>query len=91
MKTNVYLLSYLAQFFLEWKMFQTKVVLNIKTHVLCPVTFFPENRAFYEIMWKNIVEQGRPQMTLWGMRNACWILKATNTHSEYAKVIAFPL
>ena len=24
--------SYLAQFFLEWKMFQTKVVEEIKTH-----------------------------------------------------------
>ena len=25
--------------------------------------FFPENRAVYEIMWKNIVEPERPQMT----------------------------
>jgi hypothetical protein len=24
--------------------------------------FFSDNRAFYEIMWKNIVEPGRPQM-----------------------------
>jgi hypothetical protein len=24
--------------------------------------FFPENRAVYEIMWKNIVELGRPQV-----------------------------
>jgi len=24
--------------------------------------FFPENCAFYEIMWKNTVERGRPQM-----------------------------
>jgi len=22
--------------------------------------FFPENRAVYEIMWRNIVERGRP-------------------------------
>ena len=34
-------------------------------------------------MWKNIVEPGRPQMTIWRMRIACWIPKATNTHSEY--------
>ena len=27
------LLSYLAQFFLEWEMFQTKVVEKIKTHI----------------------------------------------------------
>jgi hypothetical protein len=34
---------------------RTKVVENIKTHILCSITF-PENRADYEIMWKNIVE-----------------------------------
>ena len=45
--------------------------------------FSPENRAFYEIMWKNIVERGRPQMTVWCIRFTCWIPKATNTHSEY--------
>ena len=38
---------------------------------------FPENPAVYEIMWKNIVEPDRPQMTIWRMRTACWIPKAT--------------
>jgi len=33
-------------------------------------------------MWKNIVEPDRPQMTIWRMRIACWILKATHKHSE---------
>ena len=61
-------------------MFQTKVVEKIKTHIMCPLTFF-ENRAVYEIMWKNIVEWGRPQLTIWRMRIACWIPKATDTHS----------
>jgi len=42
-------------------------------------------------MWKNIVERGRPQMTLRRMRIACWIPKATNTRSEYVILIAFPL
>jgi hypothetical protein len=32
---------------------------------------------------KNIVDRGRPQMAIWRMRIACWIPKATNTHSEY--------
>ena len=45
--------------------------------------FPPENRAVYEKMWKNIAKQGRPQMTIWRMRIAYWLLKATNTHSEY--------
>jgi hypothetical protein len=26
-------------------MFQTKVVQKTKTHILCPITFFPKNRA----------------------------------------------
>ena len=32
---------------------------------------FYKNRAVYEIMWKNIVEPERPQMTIWRMRLAC--------------------
>ena len=50
--------------------------------------FFSENRAVYEIMWKNIVETGRPLMA-WGLRIACGLPKATNTHSEYVTFIAF--
>jgi hypothetical protein len=42
-------------------------------------------------MWKNIVERDRPQMTIWRMRIACRIMKATNTHSEYVILIALPL
>ena len=30
-------------------------------------------------------------MTIWRMRMACWITKATDTHSEYVIPIAFPL
>jgi len=41
-------------------------------------------------MWK-IVERGRPQMTMWRMCSACWIPTATNTHSQYVILIAFPL
>jgi hypothetical protein len=64
-------------------MFQTKFVEKIKTHFLCTVTYlFFENRAVYEIMWTNITEGGRSQMTIWRMRIACWIPKATNTHTQ---------
>jgi len=42
-------------------------------------------------MWKNIVEQGRPLMTIWRMRIACWVPKATNTRSEYATLTIFSL
>jgi len=52
---------------------------------------FSENRAVCEMKWKNIVERGRPQITIRRMRFACWIPLATNTHSEYVILIAFPL
>jgi hypothetical protein len=52
--------------------------------------FIPENRAFYEIKWKNIMEQRRPQVAIWGMRIAYWVPKATNTHTGCVILIAFP-
>jgi hypothetical protein len=52
--------------------------------------FFLENRAVYEKMRKNIVQPDRPQ-TIWRTRIACWLPKATNTQSECAILIAFPL
>ena len=66
-------------------MFQTKVVEKIKTHILCSVTFFFENGAVYEIMWKKYCRAG--QATDDNMV-ACWIPKATSTHSEYVMFIA---
>ena len=36
-------------------MFPTKVVEKIKTHILCSITFC-DNRAFYEVMLKNMLE-----------------------------------
>jgi hypothetical protein len=57
---QVHSLSYLAHFFLGPKMFQTKVVKKIKTQSLCSISPPPpENRAVYEIMWKNIVQPDR--------------------------------
>ena len=43
-------------------------------------------------MWKNVVERVSPQMTVWRMRIACWIPKATNSHTDTGCVIliAFP-
>jgi hypothetical protein len=92
MKTNVHFRSYLAQFFLEGNIFRTKYVEEIKTNIFCSVIFpFFENRKVYEVMWKNIVEQDSPHMTIWRMRLACWITKATNTHTKVVIIlIAFP-
>jgi hypothetical protein len=92
MTTNIHFSSYLAQLFLEWEMFQIKVVEKIKTNFMFNNCFlksktrfifkkrFFEHRAVYEMMWK-----------IWDMRIASWIPKTTNTHSEYVILIAFPL
>jgi hypothetical protein len=69
----------------------TKVVEKIKTQILYSVTFFFKNHAIYEIMWKNIVDWGRLQMTIWCMHIVCWIPTATNTCSEYVILMDFPL
>jgi len=60
-------------------MCQIKFVEKINTHIL----FFnklppppPENLAVYEIILKNMVQPDRPGI-------ACWVIKATNTYSEY--------
>jgi len=49
------------------------------------------NHAVCEIMWKNTVEPGTPQMKIWRMRFPCPVTKATHTHSQYLMLIDFPL
>jgi hypothetical protein len=61
---------------------------NQNTHF---VFFFFQNCAVYEIEWKNIAELGRLQFTVRRVHSACWITKATDTHSEHVILIAFPL
>ena len=91
MNTNTHFLIYHIQFFLEWDAFEKKAVQEMKTRVLYSVTFyFSKKRAVYEKMCKNTVERSRPQI-IWRMRTACWIPKATNTHSVYVTRTAFPL
>jgi hypothetical protein len=43
---------------LELKMFQTEVLVKIKTHFIFQTFFYIENRVVYEIMLKNVVEPG---------------------------------
>jgi hypothetical protein len=56
----------------------------MKTHM-----YFLENRTVYEIVLKNIIERRMIQVTLWRMRIASRIIKATNTHSAYVLLIVF--
>jgi hypothetical protein len=66
-------------------MFQAKVV--DKKHNSSFNIFFSDNRAVYEITWKNVVQPERPQMTIRRMRIACCITNATNTHSDYLTLL----
>jgi len=60
-------------------MIMMMMMMKIKTHIPCSIKFFPENRAGCEIMWKSILERGRPQMAVCRMRVAYW---KTSTLSE---------
>jgi hypothetical protein len=61
-QTCVHLWPYLAQFFLEMEMFQTKFPGKIKQAQFMFSNFF-ENRAVYEVMWKYYtVEPDGPQI-----------------------------
>jgi hypothetical protein len=45
----------------------------------------------FEMMWKNVVDPDRPQMTLWRMPITCWMPKAADTHTGCEILVAFPL
>jgi hypothetical protein len=45
---------------------------NQNTNFVSSNNFFPpENHAVYEIIWKNTIEPGRPQMPIRRMRITC--------------------
>jgi len=97
-KANIHFSSYLAWFILEREIFRITFAGKIKSLILYSIAFFSlslslslENIAAYEKMWKNFVQPNRSYKTTFCMHIACWIPKATNTHSEYVKLIAFPL
>jgi hypothetical protein len=73
MKTFSHLWQYLAEFFLEWEMFQIKVVEEIKPHTSMFNNVF-QNRAVYEKMSENMVESERMQI-ICRLRVAYWISK----------------
>jgi hypothetical protein len=50
--------------------------------------FFFKNPAVYQKMWKNNLDLDRPQMTMWRMRSAYWIPKASNTLLKYVLFVA---
>jgi hypothetical protein len=56
---------------------------EIKAYFYVEKLFFFLKIVTFMRTWKNTVEPDRPQITVWQMSTACWITKATDTHSEY--------
>ena len=90
MKTYIQLWQYLAQFFLQWWMFQTSSVEKIKTHISCSVTFSRKSCRLWDNVEKYCTSWQATDNIIRRMRFVCWILKAIDTHSEYVILIAFP-
>jgi hypothetical protein len=63
---------------------------NRNTHFIFNNFFFPENLAFYEIMWKNILYCLAGTDDSMAHALSCWKTKDTSTHSEYVVHFAFP-
>jgi hypothetical protein len=85
MKTNIHFLSHLAQLFLEWEIFKTKVIEEIRRHILCSMTSFSRKSCR---LWDNVEKYCRAgQATGDNMAHA--YCKATNTHSEYVILLIF--
>ena len=60
------------------------------THFMLNKVFFSKNVPFVRYVEKYC-RLGQAKMKIWRMHIACWIPKATNPHSEYVILIAFPL
>jgi len=84
----IYIYDCMSEFFLDWEMFSSKFWRKSKHSSV--TFFFFLNFAVCEKIRKNIAEQDWPHMTIWRVSSACWIPKATNTHSQYVMLNAFP-
>ena len=57
MKTHIHFWSHFAHFFLEWEIFQTKVVEKLKVHIWCTIKFFLESCS----LWDNVEKYSRDE------------------------------
>ena len=89
---SIYIFYNVTHFFLEWQIFQTKVVQKLKTHILCLITSCWKSCS----LWCNVekyytTRQAIDDNIIWHIRVACWIPKARNTPSECVILIAILL
>jgi hypothetical protein len=65
-----------------------KIVEKIKTPVLCSINFF-QSHDVYEIMWKNMIQPDRPQMTVQYGAGKVWLLRWMTKAKIQAPLITF--
>jgi hypothetical protein len=89
-QTDIHFWSYLAQFFLQWEMFQNVCTENQNTHFVFSNFFFGRKSCR---LWDNVQKCCKAgQATDDNMAHAhCMLAKAKNTHSEYVILIDIPL
>jgi hypothetical protein len=66
-------------------MFQTKTVDEIKTDILLSIIFFRKSCRLWGNV-KYIVLRVGSQITIWRMRIARWIPRATHTHTHTLRI-----
>ena len=85
MKLCVHLWQYLSDFFFFWnakfldKSCREKQNIHFLFNNSPPP---PQNRAIYKVTWKSMVEPDRLQVAVQCMHFACWVPKATDTHTH---------
>ena len=80
--TYVHLSWYPAGLFLEWGIFQTKVVGKIKTHILCSIPLCRKSCCLRDNVEKcDRTRRAIDDNVIRRMRVAFWITKATDTPS----------
>jgi hypothetical protein len=83
-RTSINTYDNMTEYLLKWEMFQTNIVVKIKTFLYSVELIFPKNCAFYEITWKNMVVLDSHRSP-YNVALALYILdnKATNTFRMY--------
>jgi hypothetical protein len=90
-KTFSHLWQYVAEFFLERKVFQTKLTEKMKTHILCSITFFRKSCPLCDNVEKyGAAREVTDDNIIRHMHFACCISKATRprTHAPRARARA---
>jgi hypothetical protein len=72
-------------------MFRTNIVEKIKTHILCSINLFRKSYSVrYDVEKYGSTRQAIDDNIILRMPFAGWIIKVTDTYSEYVTLTGFP-